>query len=528
MYPMKILAGGVILIILFIPGRTYSQELQGKEAVVEIARVKKGQISQELSLTADIGPESQVSVVPRASGTLDEIKVELGDKVKKGEVIARIKSKEILLGVKQAEAALLSAQASYKKAESILRIQAEANLRQAEAAFAAAQTQLDLAKSTAEIDLFSNLEQAQALLKSAQAQLAKIKEGAREEEIQQVRAVYEQVLASSQNAEKDLSRARDNYEKGAISEQQFGKAELQSKIARAQLESAKANLDLIMKGAREEEIKMLEAQVEQVQARLRSLEGLKEAKSWEAKIKTAQAGWENASSSLELARKVWEDKHWQRDLDLARIQVEQAKVALELAGTRLADCTIKAPISGIISKRFAHAGSLVGPTQPLVSIVDVDTVKLLTHVSDEDIGLVKLTQRVGVKVDTYLDRVFEVKEINISPVMDPLSRKIEVEIKISNPDYLMKPGMFPRVRLLVQRDNTLLIPREAIMEKEGEKQVFVIRDARVYLQKISTGLEKDGLVEVLSPLKEGEAVVVAGASNLKDGDKVRAQEGGQG
>ncbi|TET46370.1 efflux RND transporter periplasmic adaptor subunit, partial [Candidatus Aerophobetes bacterium] len=168
------------------------------------------------------------------------------------------------------------------------------------------------------------------------------------------------------------------------------------------------------------------------------------------------------------------------------------------------------------------------PTQPLVSIVDIDTVKLLTHVSDEDLNKVKLTRKVEVKVGTYLNRTYEVKEINISPVMDPLSRKIEVEIKISNPDHLMKPGMFPRIRLLVQRDNTLLIPEEAVMEREGEKQVFVVRDARAHLQRISTGLENDNLVEVLSGLKEGEAVVISGQSNLKDGDKVVVKEGEQG
>jgi len=141
---------------------------------------------------------------------------------------------------------------------------------------------------------------------------------------------------------------------------------------------------------------------------------------------------------------------------------------------------------------------------------------------------VKLTQRVGVKVDAYLDKVFEVKEINISPVMDPLSRKIEVAIKVSNPDYLMKPGMFPRVRLLVQRENTLLIPQQAVVEQGGQKEVFVVQDARVHLQKISTGLERDNLVEVLSGLEEGETVVVAGPSDLKGGDKVRVQEGDEG
>lgn len=469
MYRKIVFLGMLILMMFYLPGISYSQEKEETPVPVKVAPVKRGEISQELSLTADVGPQSSVTIVPKVGGTLEEIKVKLGDRVKKGGIIAKIEDREYLLGVKQAEAA-----------------------------FSAAKTQWTLVKATAQTEFLSSLEQIKAALKMAQANLDKIRKGARKEEIERVDAAYKQALANAQTMEKDLNRARDNYEKGAISDQQFDLAELQFKVAQAGLESAKANLDLIKKGAGEEDIKVVEAQVEQTQASLKSLRSLEEAKSWEAKIKGAEA------------------------------QAEQAELALELAKIRLEDCTIKAPISGIISKRFVDAGAMVGPAQPLVSIVDVDTVKLLTHVSDEDIDLVKLTQRVGVKVDTYLDRVFEVKEINISPVMDSLSRKIEVEIKISNPDYLMKPGMFPRVRLLVQRDNTLLIPEEAVMEREGEKQVFVVRNNIVHLQKISTGLERGELVEVLSGLKEGEEVVISGQSNLEDGDKVVAKEGEQG
>ncbi len=63
------------------------------------------------------------------------------------------------------------------------------------------------------------------------------------------------------------------------------------------------------------------------------------------------------------------------------------------------------------------------------------------------------------------------------------------------------------------------------MEKDAERQVFVVRDARVHLQRISTGLETDNLVEVVSGLAEGDLVVVADLSKLKDGDRVRVQEG---
>lgn len=458
----KIFSVGMLAVMMFcLLGISYSQEKKGIVSAVKVTAAKKEQISQQLSLTADIGPQSSVTIVPKVSGTLEEIKVKLGDRVKEGEVIAKIESREFLLGVKQAEAA-----------------------------FSATQTQWNLVKATAQTEFFSNLAQVQSALKVAQANLDKIRKGAREEEIERVDAAYQQALANAQTTEKDLNRARDNYEKGAISDQQFDGAQLQFKVAQAGLESAKANLDLIKKGAREEDIKVVEAQVEQTQASLKNLESLEEAKIWEAKIKGVQA------------------------------QAEQAEVALGLAKIRLEDCTIKAPISGIISKRFVDVGAMVGPTQPLVSIVDIDTVKLLTHVSDEDLDKVKLTQEVEVKVGTYLNRSYQVKEINISPVMDPLSRKIEVKINISNPDYLLKPGMFPKIKLWGEKKNVLLVPKGAVVKKEGKEQVFVVRDNRAYLQKVIVGLEKDGLVQIMKGLKEGDQVVISSQIDLNSGDPV--------
>lgn len=461
MYRKIVAVGTLAVMMCCLPGISYSQEKEGNSVPVKVTVVKRGQISQELSLTADVGPQSSVTIVPKVGGTLEEIKVKLGDRVKEGELIATIESREFLLGVKQAEAA-----------------------------FSAAKSQWDLVKATAQTEFFSNLAQVQAALKMVQANLDKIRKGARKEEIDRAEAAYQQALANADTAEKDLSRAKDNYEKGAISDQQFDRAQLEFKVAQAGLESAKANLDLIKKGAREEDIKAVEAQVEQTQAQLKSLENLKEAKSWEAKIAGAQA------------------------------QAEQAEVALGLAKIRLEDCTLKAPISGIISKRFVDAGVMVGPTQSLVSIVDIDTVKLLTHVNDEDLNKVKLTQKVEVKVDTYLNRTYEVKEINISPVMDPLSRKIEVNIRIPNPDYLLKPGMFPKIKLLGEQKNVVFIPKAAVIKKEKEEQVFVVRDNRAYLQKVNLGLEKGNLVQILEGLKEGDQVVISGQTDLKSGDPV--------
>ena len=110
----RIVSVGMLILMTFcLPGLVYSQEKQETSVPVKVAPIKRGQISQELSLTADVGPQSSVTIVPKVGGTLEEIKVKLGDRVKEGEVIAKIEDREFLLGVKQAEAAFSAAKTQW-------------------------------------------------------------------------------------------------------------------------------------------------------------------------------------------------------------------------------------------------------------------------------------------------------------------------------------------------------------------------------------------------------------------------------
>lgn len=221
-----------------------------------------------------------------------------------------------------------------------------------------------------------------------------------------------------------------------------------------------------------------------------------------------------------MARKSLEDRNWQKDIELAQAQVKQAEASLGLAKVRLGDTTIKAPISGILSKRLVDTGAVLSPAQHVVSIVNIDTVKIFIHVVPEQLNQVKFTQRITLQLDDYLNRILEVKKVRISLVMNPMSRKIEANIGIPNKDNLIKPGMFPQVTLLQEMKNVLVIPKEAVVKKEGKEQVFVVRDNRAYLQKVIVGLEKDELVQIMKGLKEGDQVVISGQIDLNSGDPV--------
>jgi multidrug resistance efflux pump len=236
------------------------------------------------------------------------------------------------------------------------------------------------------------VQQAEAALKIAQANLSKAKKGAREEEIEQAQAAYQQALASFHNAQEELQRAEDDYSRGAIPEQSLDTAKLNTEVAKAQLAQAKASFELTKKGSREEDIQIAEADVK------------------------------NAEASLKLAK------------------------------SNLEDCTIEAPISGTVEERFADEGSVVGPGQPLLSMVDISLVKVVLHVGEEILDKVPLTQKIAVTVENYLDQVFIPQKINIAPTMDPESRKIEAKVIIPNPDLRLKPGMFARVKLILTEE----------------------------------------------------------------------------
>src|SRR5574342_360053 len=106
----------------------------------------------------------------------------------------------------------------------------------------------------------------------------------------------------------------------------------------------------------------------------------------------------------------------------AKAQVEQAEAALTSAKSQFHDATITAPIAGIIGKRYCEAGDMATPALPLVSVCQMDRVKMMFAATEKDLARLAIGQKTVVQVSTYPDRTFEGKVVKISPVLDPLTR----------------------------------------------------------------------------------------------------------
>jgi membrane fusion protein (multidrug efflux system) len=175
------------------------------------------------------------------------------------------------------------------------------------------------------------------------------------------------------------------------------------------------------------------------------------------------------------------------------------------------------------------AGAFVSPSSPptpLVNLVHTEILKIVANVLEKDIPLLKPGMKAKVQVDSYPGRVFEGKVEKINSALDLSTRTLQAEIYILNSDRSLKPGMFANVEVvLLEKPQTLVIPREAVIEAGGEMSVFVVEGKQAFQKPITLGYEQDRLVEVLKGLNEGDQVVIKGQQLIKDGSTIRVIEG---
>jgi RND family efflux transporter MFP subunit len=262
-------------------------------------------------------------------------------------------------------------------------------------------------------------------------------------------------------------------------------------------------------------------------------------------------------------------------LDLARAQFEQARARLDELKITLSNTSIESPVDGFVGKRYVDPGAFVGTTSPVVSVVDIRTVRLVANLVERDVRQVRAGTPAVVEVDAYPGEKFSGSVSRVAPVFDPSTPTAEMEIEVPNPGYRLKPGMYARVQLTVDtRGEALTVPRNAIVATNGQTGVFiaeaapdapagagggpadpadVARTGREGAQPggrgpaaggapagppgapamiarfvpVETGIRTADRVEILSGLREGARVITVGAGALRDGERILLAASGQ-
>ena len=315
-------------------------------------------------------------------------------------------------------------------------------------------------------DFLQKVREIEAKVAQAKAQLSELETGTRTEELHQAEEAVRQTQSRFENAKLQHERIEALYKREVISKKERDIADMDFTVAEAQLASSQQNLKLLREGARQEVR-------EGSQAKLREMEAI-----------------------------------------------------LEQERTRLQNAKIVAPFRGEVSRKYLDAGALVSPSTPLVSLVHTETLKVIANVLEKDIPLLKPGMKAKVRVESYPGRVFEGRVEKINSALDLSTRTLQAEIYIPNSDRSLKPGMFANVELaLLEKPQTLVIPREAVIEAGSEMSVFVVEGKQAVRRSITIGYEQDQSVEVLKGLNEGDQVIIKGQQLIKDGSAIRVVEG---
>jgi membrane fusion protein, heavy metal efflux system len=242
----------------------------------------------------------------------------------------------------------------------------------------------------------------------------------------------------------------------------------------------------------------------------------------------ARARLEEATHDAGRARRLYEKKAYSqkalevdeleeraKEAQLAAIQ-EQLK-ALQAPAATSSNYEVHAPIAGTIVKVNKSVGEQVAPGEPIVEIVALDTVWVEAPIFEKDLGRLASNSEAVFTTTSFLDKEFRGRLININRVIDEQTRATTAIFEVNNASGELRAGMQANVRLDAgTKASVLLVPKESILDNEGQKIVYVLRTGEEFERRnVVVGDEYGSRVAIVSGVNPGERVVTQGAYQLK-------------
>ena len=460
---------------------------------VVVAPVEIRDIVHTFEATGKVEAPLNVKIAAKVTGRIDSLPFQEGDKIRKGQVLVRIDPSEVEANAQQQMAAL--AEAQYRLA------QAELN-----------QSPTDVAIST-------QIRQQKAAVASATADFNQVRENydsqvaAADADVQDAESRVENAKANVTGAQANLdnittryNRVEGLYKQGYVSTQQLDDARTAVSAQQAALDIAKS------------QVKSAEASLESIrhQASIVKTKG-------KADIEASRANMVQAQASLDYANANAAQKPaYQKSLDALRSGVEAARASLRSAQARRADTVIRSPLDGFVTGRYADPGSVATPGQPILAVQFLKQVWVTVSVPEGVIPKLHIGQPAKITLDVIPGRPLIASIIQVNPSADEASRQFMVRVILSNPNNLLKPGMFARVSLETERvKNAVVVPREAVQrDRMGDFVMVVDSESKARRRSVVTGLDDEAYVAVKVGAQPGDKVIVMSAFPVRDGQTV--------
>jgi len=416
-------------------------QMANGEETIQTATVRRGNLVVVAGGSGTLVPNAEVDLSFSSGGRLEEMFVEVGDQVQAGEVLVRLEASDA-----QSQVA-----------------QAEINVRLAE---------LQLSELTGTPDA--------ADLAAAQYQLASMQEGL--EDLLNGPSAQELIIAQADlaTAEKQLQQAQSAYDRVSWRPDAASSSQAMDLwSATAAYDKAKANYDMAVADASEEQIAAAQASVAQAQSNLNSL------------LDGATA----------------------EDLEAAQLNVEQARANLASAQAELEETVIMAPFSGTVTAVTASPGEMVG-TSALVTLADLSQPLVEVYLDETDLDLIAVGYEVEVLFDALPDEIFKGYVVRVDPVLVEMegAPTILALATLEQPEdgsrWPLPGGLNASVEVIAGRaENALLVPVEALRElAPGQYAVMVMVDGQPEMRQVEVGLIDYAYAEIVSGLEQGDQV----------------------
>lgn len=483
-------------------------------APVTLATVTRGPFVSTVRYTGQAVGYNERDVIARAQGWIVWMPFYAGDRVKDGQLLARLDTSQQNPQVARQEAAVAMARQGVGVAEREHR-QALAGVSEARALVAArrdgqAGAQADVAAARADrADAAAELEAAGTRVEAARAGL-------------------QAAEADWQYWQQELEREKMLLERGAVSREEYQREAAQASASEAKLKQARS------------EVAQAQAQVRSAQARVARAEAAiaaagRKASQAASEIRASEAAVRSAEAAASAAR---------QRIAQSGAAVAQARAELSGAATAREYSEVRAQGDGVVTERVVSPGTLVNPGQAILRVAQVRPIRLQANVAESDLSRIRPGARVLARGPDAGKRSVVARVTSIAPAVDPISRTGLVEALHANSDGRFVPGQYVVMDIAIGgSEDALSVPTAAIRtrvetapgaEAEGTTSyVWVASPAAdggertVRAASVRVGASERDMTRVLSGLREGQQVVVEGGEGLHEGDTVTVPEADQ-
>lgn len=240
----------------------------------------------------------------------------------------------------------------------------------------------------------------------------------------------------------------------------------------------------------------------------------------------SEAGMHQAEDALARMKKL-HDQGTLPDLKWVEVesQVAQAAAQLEIARKNVADCAIYAPVSGVVGKKLMSEGETAMPSRPVLSILNIDEVKVRVSIPEKEIGRITATTPTAFSVEALGGRTYKGGKIEKGVAADELTHTYDIRIAAANADRQLMPGMVAKVQLTTgsgsEEPQAITLPLRAVQQSaDGQYFVWVVTGGKAHRQGVEIGSTTGNRICILSGVEEGEKVIVSGYHKVSEGKEV--------